>query len=98
MNKILLLILGCAVASAAVAASGGTAPASAYISWPAQALAYKLGQLKFRELRDRAQKALEPAFDVRTFHDQMLNGGVLPLDLLDARTNGWIHAQSRPKS
>ena len=64
-----------------------------YIAWPGQALAYKLGQLKFRELRDRAQKELGPAFDIRTFHDEMLNGGALPLDLLDARTNGWIAAQ-----
>jgi uncharacterized protein (DUF885 family) len=61
-----------------------------YIAWPGQALAYKLGQLKFRELRDRAQKELGPKFDIRTFHDEMLNGGSLPLDLLDARTNGWI--------
>ena len=64
-----------------------------YIAWPAQALSYKLGQLKFRELRDRAQKALGSKFDIRTFHDEMLNGGVLPLDLLDARTNLWISAQ-----
>jgi uncharacterized protein (DUF885 family) len=61
-----------------------------YIAWPAQALSYKLGQLKFRELRDRAQKELGPKFDIRTFHDEMLNGGTLPLDLLDARTDKWI--------
>jgi uncharacterized protein (DUF885 family) len=64
-----------------------------YIAWPAQALSYKLGQLKFRELRDRAQKELGAKFDIRKFHDEMLNGGVLPLDLLDARTNSWISAQ-----
>jgi uncharacterized protein (DUF885 family) len=64
-----------------------------YISWPAQALAYKLGQLKFRELRARAQKELGPRFDIRKFHDEMLGGGVLPLDLLDERTNRWIQAQ-----
>ena len=64
-----------------------------YISWPAQALSYKLGQLKFRELRDRAQKALGPKFDIRSFHDEMLNGGMLPLDLLDARTDKWIAEQ-----
>jgi uncharacterized protein (DUF885 family) len=64
-----------------------------YIAWPAQALSYKLGQLKFRELRDRAQKELGPKFDIRNFHDEMLNGGVLPLDLLDARTNSWIKEQ-----
>ena len=64
-----------------------------YIAWPAQALAYKLGQLKFRELRERARKELGNHFDIRTFHDEMLNGGVLPLDLLDARTNLWIREQ-----
>jgi len=64
-----------------------------YIAWPAQALSYKLGQLKFRELRDRAQKALGAKFDIRSFHDEMLNGGALPLDLLDARTDKWIAGQ-----
>jgi uncharacterized protein (DUF885 family) len=66
-----------------------------YISWPAQALSYKLGQLKFRALRDRAREALGPKFDIRSFHDQMLSGGVLPLDLLDSRTNSWIQEQQR---
>jgi uncharacterized protein (DUF885 family) len=66
-----------------------------YIAWPAQALSYKLGQLKFRELRERAQKQLGSKFDIRSFHDEMLNGGVLPLDLLDARTNSWIQAQKK---
>jgi uncharacterized protein (DUF885 family) len=64
-----------------------------YIAWPAQALSYKLGQLKFRELRDRAQKQLGSKFDIRSFHDEMLNGGVLPLELLDSRTSSWIQAQ-----
>jgi uncharacterized protein (DUF885 family) len=63
-----------------------------YIAWPAQALSYKLGQLKFRELRDRAQRELGAKFDIRSFHDEMLSGGVLPLDLLDTRTDDWIHA------
>jgi uncharacterized protein (DUF885 family) len=70
-----------------------------YISWPAQALSYKLGQLKFRELRGRAQQELGPRFDIRAFHDEMLSGGVLPLDLLDSRTNSWIREQKQqPKS
>lgn len=64
-----------------------------YIAWPAQALSYKLGQLKFRELRERAQKELGPKFDVRAFHDEMLNGGTLPLDMLEARTDRWIAGQ-----
>jgi uncharacterized protein (DUF885 family) len=79
--------------SAAVDEPSIQAETDRYISWPAQALSYKLGQLKFRELRDRAQKELGPKFDIRTFHDEMLSGGVLPLDLLDSRTNSWIQAQ-----
>jgi len=64
-----------------------------YISWPAQALSYKLGQLKFRELRERAQKELGSKFDIRKFHDEMLNGGSMPLDMLEARTDKWIAEQ-----
>ena len=64
-----------------------------YIAWPAQALSYKLGQLKFRELRERARKELGTKFDLRAFHDEMLNGGTLPLDLLEARTDKWIAQQ-----
>src|SRR6266481_5002867 len=64
-----------------------------YISWPAQALSYKLGQLKIRELRERAKKELGPKFDIRKFHDEMLDGGTLPLDLLEARTDKWIAEQ-----
>ena len=60
---------------------------------PAQALAYKLGQLKILELRERARKDLGSQFDIKSFNDEMLNGGVLPLDLLEARTNDWIHEQ-----
>jgi uncharacterized protein (DUF885 family) len=64
-----------------------------YISWPAQALSYKLGQLKIRELRHRAEQELGSKFDLRAFHDQILNGGALPLDLLEARTDKWIAEQ-----
>ncbi|HKS73765.1 MAG TPA: DUF885 domain-containing protein [Terriglobales bacterium] len=64
-----------------------------YISWPAQALSYKLGQLKIRELRERAEKELGPKFDIRAFHDEILNGGALPLDMLEARVDRWIGEQ-----
>ena len=64
-----------------------------YIAWPAQALSYKLGQLKIRELRERVKKELGPKFDIRTFHDEILDGGTLPLDLLEARTDKWIAEQ-----
>jgi uncharacterized protein (DUF885 family) len=64
-----------------------------YIAWPAQALSYKLGQLKIRELRERARRELGAKFDIRTFHDEMIDGGTLPLDLLEARTDKWIAEQ-----
>ncbi|HEY1589622.1 MAG TPA: DUF885 domain-containing protein, partial [Rhodanobacter sp.] len=69
-----------------------------YIAWPGQALSYTLGQLKFLELRERARRELGDRFDIRAFHDEMLNGGVLPLDLLEARTNGWIEARKSAAS
>jgi uncharacterized protein (DUF885 family) len=61
-----------------------------YISWPGQALSYKVGQLKILELRKRAQDRLGDKFDIRAFHDEILSGGALPLDVLDARVNSWI--------
>jgi uncharacterized protein (DUF885 family) len=64
-----------------------------YIGWPGQALAYKLGQLKILELRDRAKKALGDKFDLRAFHDQVLCAGALPLDVLSDRIDAWIATQ-----
>ncbi len=63
-----------------------------YIAMPGQALAYKLGQLKISELRSRAQQELGPKYDIRAFHDEILDGGALPLDVLDARTTAWMQA------
>ena len=69
-----------------------------YIVWPAQALGYKLGQLEILRLRDEAQKELGAKYDVRAFHDEILNGGPLPLDVLDGRVTAWIQAQSKGAS
>jgi uncharacterized protein (DUF885 family) len=69
-----------------------------YIAWPAQALGYKIGQLKIIELRERAKKELGDKFDIRGFHDEVLGGGALPLDVLEARIDSWIAAQKQPSS
>ena len=61
-----------------------------YIVWPGQALAYKIGQLKIRELRALATAELGSKFDLRAFHDELLSRGALPLDLLEARMREWI--------
>ena len=64
--------------------------ADRYIAWPAQALAYKLGELKIMELRELAQKELSAKFDIREFHDAVLRNGALPLDYLEEEIKAWI--------
>ena len=64
-----------------------------YIAWPAQALGYKIGQLKYLELRAKAEKALGPKFDIRSFHDEVIDSGALPLDVLTQRVDTWIAQQ-----
>jgi uncharacterized protein (DUF885 family) len=61
-----------------------------YIGWPGQATAYKIGEIRLREIRARAERELGPKFNVRTFHDALLTEGPLPLDLLDRRMDAWI--------
>jgi uncharacterized protein (DUF885 family) len=61
-----------------------------YIAWPAQALAYKAGQIKILELRERARRELGSKFDLRAFHDAVLANGALPLDVLDEQITAWI--------
>lgn len=64
-----------------------------YIAIPAQALAYKMGQLKILELRELAKHELGDRFDIKAFHDMVLNAGTLPLNILDARIKNWIKEQ-----
>jgi uncharacterized protein (DUF885 family) len=66
-----------------------------YIAWPGQSLAYKLGQMKILELREQARRALGPRFDIRAFHDAVLNEGPVPLDILEGRIKAWIAQQER---
>jgi uncharacterized protein (DUF885 family) len=66
-----------------------------YIVWPGQALAYKLGELKIKELRAFASNELGDRFDIRAFHDQVLGRGALPLHMLDANIQAWVAGQKQ---
>ena len=64
-----------------------------YITWPGQALAYKIGELKMQELRQRASSALGSDFDLRRFHDALLENGAVPLSVLEENIDAWIAAE-----
>jgi len=67
-----------------------------YVAYPGQALSYKLGELKIRELRQRALQELGSKFDIKAFHDQILLGGSMPLTILEQNVDRWISA-TRPR-
>ncbi len=66
-----------------------------YIGWPGQALAYKIGQLKIKSIRENAERTLGDNFDVRAFHDELLGAGSLPLDILEQRMDAWLSRQDQ---
>lgn len=79
--------------NAPVGPSDAVSEIERYIANPGQALAYKVGELKLKELRARASRALGPAFDVREFHTQVLTDGALPLEVLDDKIDRWIESK-----
>ncbi len=83
----------CFVQNTALAPKNIEVELDRYISWPGQALAYKVGELTLRRLRQKAEIGLGPAFDIRRFHDEILLSGPLPLGLLETRVDYWIAAQ-----
>jgi uncharacterized protein (DUF885 family) len=79
--------------NSAVSQTEAIAEAERFMAIPGQALAYKSGELKIKELRAKAQQALGPKFDIRAFHAEVLKDGAVPLDVLEAKIDRWIAAQ-----
>jgi uncharacterized protein (DUF885 family) len=79
--------------NSALSAANIEAEVNRYISWPGQALAYKLGELKIRELRSMATRELGPKFDLAAFHDAVIGQGAVPLDVLEQQIKDWIAAE-----
>ena len=83
------------LANCSLSTTDAIAEVERYIAIPAQALAYKIGQLTIRQLRTKAEQALGARFNVREFHTQVLMTGALPMQVLEAKIDGWISAELR---
>ncbi|RZK96651.1 MAG: DUF885 family protein, partial [Hymenobacter sp.] len=81
------------LANEATTEQAATAEIERYMAWPGQALAYKTGQLKIRELRTRYEKQLGPKFSLKAFHDELLLDGAMPLAVLEQRMDAWAARQ-----
>ena len=80
-------------ANSAVAEARAVAEAERFMAIPGQALAYKIGQLKIRDIRNNAEARLGDTFDVKDFHTQVLKDGAMPLSMLEAKIDAWVDAQ-----
>ena len=80
-------------ANSPVKAARAVSEAERFMAIPGQALAYKIGQLKIRELRTRAEERLGDKFDVKDFHTQVLMDGPMPLSMLEAKIDDWVESQ-----
>ena len=81
------------LSNSAISKTQAVAEAERYMAIPGQALAYKMGELKIKVLRARAEAALGADFDIKAFHREILSDGALPLDVLDAKIDRWIDSQ-----
>ena len=80
-------------ANSAVAEARAVSEAERFMAIPGQALAYKVGQLKIRAIRDKAEERLGDRFDVKAFHTQVLKDGAMPLSMLEAKIDRWVDSQ-----